>query len=111
MVPETKKEPGILDPLLSNNVVAAFLKYFESNSGVIFTVCFVVLVFFFGNLIDYILVNQTDAVKSSIFIKYSVRWWTLIFCLLLVLNLLISFIWKPAKNVNKTAATSTAVTK
>lgn len=109
MVPETKKEPGILDPLLSNNVVATFLKYFESNSGFIFTVCFVVLVFFFGNLIDYILVNQTDAVKSSIFIKYSVRWWTLIFCFLLVLNLLISFIWKPAKNtMNKTAP---AVTK
>jgi hypothetical protein len=76
--------------LMSNNVVAQFFRYFGKNSGVVFIVLFIVLVLFLGNLIDYILVNQTNAVKSSVFIKYSVRWWTLIFCSLLIINLIIA---------------------
>jgi hypothetical protein len=75
---------------MSNNVVAKFFRHFGKNSGVVFTVLFIVLVLFLGNLIDYILVNQTNAVKSSVFIKYSVRWWTLIFCSLLILNLILA---------------------
>ena len=89
---------GVVEDL-KNNIVGFIFKKFGENSGIVFAASFIVLVLFFGNLIDYILVNQTDAAKSSIFIKYSVRWWTLLFCALLVLNLVFSRFFKPVSYV------------
>lgn len=91
-----KQGPGFLDTiqkdLLSNPIIAYIFTKFNENSGITYTVLFILLVLFFGNLIDYILVNQTDAAKSAIFIKYSVRWWGVVFCTLFVLNIIFRYI-------------------
>jgi hypothetical protein len=73
--------------VLNNGFVAKFLLFFSNNSGFIYTSVFIVLVFLFGSLLDTILVNNTKSPKSAIFIKYSVRWWTILFCGLLLFNL------------------------
>jgi len=75
--------------VLNNGFMAKFLLFFSNNSGFIYTSVFIVLVFLFGSLLDTILVNNTNSPKSAIFIKYSVRWWTILFCGLLVFNLFI----------------------
>jgi hypothetical protein len=73
--------------ILNNGFVAKCLLFFGNNSGFIYTSVFIVLVFLFSSLLDTILVNNTNSPKSAIFIKYSVRWWTILFCGLLVFNL------------------------
>lgn len=78
--------------ILSNPLIAYIFAKFNENSGITYTALFILLVFFFGNLIDYILVNQTDAAKSAIFIKYSVRWWAIVFCTLFVLNIIFRYV-------------------
>jgi len=86
--------------ILNNGFVAKFLLFFSNNSGFIYTSVFIVLVFLFGSLLDTILVNNTNSPKSAIFIKYSVRWWTILFCGLLVFNLfLFLFRSKPKPNI------------
>jgi F0F1-type ATP synthase alpha subunit len=73
--------------ILNNGFVSKCLLFFGNNSGFIYTSVFIVLVFLFSSLLDTILVNNTNSPKSAIFIKYSVRWWTILFCGLLVFNL------------------------
>jgi hypothetical protein len=82
------KQSDMIDKdILNNGFVAKCLLFFSNNSGFIYTSVFIVLVFLFGSLLDTILVNNTSSPKSAIFIKYSVRWWTILFCGLLVFNL------------------------
>jgi hypothetical protein len=82
------KQSDMIDKdILNNGFVAKCLLFFSNNSGFIYTSVFIVLVFLFGSLLDTILVNNTNSPKSAIFIKYSVRWWTILFCGLLVFNL------------------------
>ena len=73
--------------ILNNGFVSKCFLFFGKNSGFIYTSVFIVLVFLFSSLLDTILVNNTNSPKSAIFIKYSVRWWTILFCGLLVFNL------------------------
>jgi hypothetical protein len=83
----SRDTPDFIDKsILNNTFVSKFLLYFSSNSGFIYTSVFVVLVFLFSSLLDTILINNTDSPKSAIFIKYSVRWWAILFCGLLVFN-------------------------
>lgn len=85
--------------ILNNGFVSKCLLFFGNNSGFIYTSVFIVLVFLFSSLLDTILVNNTNSPKSAIFIKYSVRWWTILFCGLLVFNLfLVLFRSKPKPN-------------
>lgn len=82
------KQSDLIDKdILNNGFVSKCLLFFGNNSGFIYTGVFIVLVFLFGSLLDTILVNNTNSPKSAIFIKYSVRWWTILFCGLLVFNL------------------------
>jgi hypothetical protein len=94
------KQSDLIDKdILNNGFVAKCLLFFSNNSGFIYTSVFIVLVFLFGSLLDTILVNNTNSPKSAIFIKYSVRWWTILFCGLLVFNLfLFLFRIKPKPN-------------
>lgn len=94
------KQSDMIDKdILNNGFVSKCLLFFSSNSGFIYTSVFIVLVFLFGSLLDTILVNNTSSPKSAIFIKYSVRWWTILFCGLLVFNLfLVLFRSKPKPN-------------
>lgn len=73
--------------ILNNGFVSKCLLFFSNNSGFIYTSVFIILMFLFTSLLDTILVNNTNSPKSAIFIKYSVRWWTILFCGLLVFNL------------------------
>jgi hypothetical protein len=82
-----KQSDMIDNDILNNGFVSKCLLFFSNNSGFIYTSVFIVLVFLFGSLLDTILVNNTSSPKSAIFIKYSVRWWTILFCGLLVFNL------------------------
>ncbi len=76
---------GLIDnDIIANNMVGNIFKYFQSRSSFIYTAVFIVLIFMFSSLLDTILVNQTGSLKSSIFIKYSVRWWVILFCIFLV---------------------------
>jgi hypothetical protein len=82
------KQSDMIDKdILNDGFVSKCLLFFSNNSGFIYTSVFIVLVFLFGSLLDTILVNNTNSPKSAIFIKYSVRWWTILFCGLLVFNL------------------------
>ena len=82
------KQSDMIDKdILNNGFVSKCLLFFSNNSGFIYTSVFIVLVFLFGSLLDTILVNNTNSPKSAIFIKYSVRWWTILFCGLLVFNM------------------------
>jgi hypothetical protein len=94
------KQSDMIDKdILNNGFVSKCLLFFSNNSGFIYTSVFIVLVFLFGSLLDTILVNNTNSPKSAIFIKYSVRWWTILFCGLLVFNLfLFLFRSKPKPN-------------
>ena len=94
------KQSDMIDKdILNNGFVSKCLLFFSNNSGVIYTSVFIVLVFLFGSLLDTILVNNNNSPKSAIFIKYSVRWWTILFCGLLVFNLfLVLFRSKPKPN-------------
>ena len=94
------KQSDMIDKdILNNGFVSKCLLFFSNNSGFIYTSVFIVLVFLFGSLLDTILVNNTNSPKSAIFIKYSVRWWTILFCGLLVFNLfLVLFRSKPKPN-------------
>jgi hypothetical protein len=99
MINSPKQSDMIDKDILNNGFVSKSLLFFSNNSGFIYTSVFIVLVFLFGSLLDTILVNNTDSPKSAIFIKYSVRWWTILFCGLLVLNLfLFLFRSKPKPN-------------
>jgi hypothetical protein len=94
------KQSDMIDKdILNDGFVSKCLLFFSNNSGFIYTSVFIVLVFLFGSLLDTILVNNTNSPKSAIFIKYSVRWWTILFCGLLVFNLfLFLFRSKPKPN-------------
>jgi hypothetical protein len=94
------KQSDVIDKdILNNGFVSKCLLFFTNNSGFIYTSVFIVIVFLFSSLLDTILVNNTNSPKSAIFIKYSVRWWTILFCGLLVFNLfLFLFRSKPKPN-------------
>jgi hypothetical protein len=91
------KQSDMIDKdILNNGFVSKCFLFFSNNSGFIYTSVFIVLVFLFGSLLDTILVNNTNSPKSAIFIKYSVRWWTILFCGLLAFNLFL-FLFKGTK--------------
>jgi len=86
----SSKTSDLIDKdILNNGYAAKILLFFSSNSGFIYTVMFIVLVILFSSIVDTILLNNTDSPKSAVFIKYSVRWWALLFCGLLIINLLL----------------------
>jgi hypothetical protein len=87
IVNSTKTSDLIDKDILENSTVSKVLLFFSTNSGFIYSSVFIVLVFLFSSLLDTILINNTNSPKSAIFIKYSVRWWAILFCFLLVLNL------------------------
>lgn len=101
MINSPKQSDMIDKDILNNGFVSKGLLFFSNNSGFIYTSVFIVLVFLFGSLLDTILVNNTDSPKSAIFIKYSVRWWTILFCGLLVLNLFL-FLFRSRSKPNTT---------
>ena len=77
--------------LLENGFVTKFIYFFTSNGSIIYTGLFIAFLFTFSTFIDSILINYTDSPKSAVFIKYAVRWWIILFCSILVLNLILGF--------------------